>query len=91
MKQEEIDYIFRHYHHFLTLMEVAAEKQVLSNQPEVQELLKDGAAIFRMRTAERLLREFPEQIYFNNCPQCGRLARTPQAQQCRYCLHCWRD
>ena len=25
----------------------------------------------------------------NNCPKCGKLARTPKAKQCRYCFYNW--
>jgi hypothetical protein len=25
----------------------------------------------------------------NTCPQCGQLARTPLAKQCRHCGHDW--
>jgi len=65
------------------------EKGWLSNDKEVAELLKDGYQQFRENTAERILKDHAVKIYFNHCPNCGKLARTPQAKQCRYCEYSW--
>jgi uncharacterized OB-fold protein len=65
------------------------EKGWLSSDKDVAELLKDGYKQFRQNTAERILKENKEKIYFNDCPKCGKLARTPQAKQCRYCGYSW--
>jgi hypothetical protein len=61
----------------------------LSTDKEVLELLKNGYQEFRKNTAERILKEQSEKIYFNYCPICKKLARTPQAKQCRYCGYSW--
>lgn len=61
----------------------------LSKDKEVLDLLKDGYETFELNVAERIMRETPEKVYFNNCPECGQLARTPYAQQCR-CGYQWR-
>ena len=65
------------------------EKGWLSYKKEVLKLLNDGYEQFTINTAERILRDNPNKIYFNNCPNCGKLARTPQAKQCRFCGHSW--
>ncbi len=65
------------------------EKGWISTDQEVLDLLKDGYDQFRIKTAERIVYENPGKIYFNKCPDCSKLARTPQAKQCRYCGYSW--
>ncbi|WP_172278760.1 hypothetical protein [Chryseobacterium sp. LAM-KRS1] len=43
----------------------------------------------RLNVATRIISEYPEKVFFNNCPKCGKLARTPKAKQCRYCKYRW--
>lgn len=64
-------------------------REMLSNEETVLRLASDGYQAFIMRTAERIFNEHRSQIELNNCPQCGRLALTPKARQCRYCRHDW--
>jgi recombinational DNA repair protein RecR len=40
---------------------------------------------------ERILLEHKEHPLLNFCPTCHKLARTPQAKQCRFCSHSWRN
>lgn len=61
----------------------------MSNEPEVLSLAANGYEAFIQRTAARILNEHSDKIFFNRCPKCGRLARTPQARQCRSCGHDW--
>lgn len=61
----------------------------LTENPQILGLLNDGIEEFRRITAERILKDNPGKIKFNNCPECGELARTPKAKQCRYCGHDW--
>lgn len=63
--------------------------ELLSNDPEIKLLAAGGLDAFALRTAERIYRDHREEIYFNECPRCGRLAKTPKAKQCRYCHHDW--
>ena len=65
------------------------EKGWISDDDQVFELLKENWFVFRERTATRILAEHAESIYFNNCPVCGKLARTPVAKQCRFCFYNW--
>lgn len=53
------------------------------------ELLEGGYDEFKKRVANRILLEQPNSIFINNCPNCGKLARTPKAKQCRFCGHDW--
>jgi len=55
------------------------------------ELIKKGSENFRLNVAERILKESQEEIFLNECPKCGFLARTPQSRQCRNCGHNWHN
>lgn len=63
----------------------------LSDDPAILQLLTAGEDKFMLNCAERILKENSEMVYLNFCPECGRLARTPFAKQCRYCKHDWRE
>jgi hypothetical protein len=66
-------------------------RAMLSNEPQVLGLASDGFQAFLVRTAERIIRDHLDKIALNCCPQCGRLARTPTARQCRFCRHDWHN
>ncbi len=55
----------------------------------VLQLAKDGYQNFQLQTAARILRDSGDKVFFNLCPACGKLARTPTAKQCRHCHHDW--
>lgn len=63
----------------------------ISERPEVKEFLKDGYEEFELNVARRIMKETPEKVFFNNCPKCNKLARTPYARQCRHCGHSWHN
>jgi len=60
-----------------------------SDDPEVLTLANDGYKPFVTRIAERIFEQHRYRIMFNHCCRCGSLARTPKAQQCRFCGHDW--
>lgn len=62
----------------------------ITDNKEALALLQDGWLKFRENTALRIFKEHADEIFFNNCPKCGILARTPMAKQCRFCSHQWR-
>lgn len=62
----------------------------ITENETVHTLLEDGIDKFEMEVAVRIQYQYGDKIYFNSCPRCNRLARTPQACQCRYCGHSWR-
>lgn len=90
---------WRHYsstlkladHENPNLKKMYFEKGWLSNEPEVLELLKNGYDEFEKKTANRILTENKNNIYLNKCPECGLLARTPKARQCRHCGKNWHE
>ncbi|RXM41502.1 hypothetical protein BOQ62_00035 [Chryseobacterium sp. CH21] len=61
----------------------------ISSDPEVTKLLENGYEVFEQNVVTRIMTETPEKVFFNNCPKCHRLARTPYAKQCRYCGYSW--
>jgi hypothetical protein len=66
-------------------------RDLVSTDPEVKRLAAGGWDAFALRTAERIYREHRDEICFNECPRCGKLAKTPKSKQCRYCHHDWHE
>ena len=57
--------------------------RMLSDEPNVLSLTRDGYERFQLRTAARILRDSADKILFNYCPRCGKLgklARTPHCE-----------
>ncbi len=61
----------------------------LSDDPKVLKLLNEGPDQFLINCAERILKDCPEKVFLNLCPACKKLARTPDARQCRFCGFDW--
>lgn len=61
----------------------------ITKDKSVLQLLMNGFDNFQIQTAKRILEQNPDKVFLNNCPQCGKLARTPRAKQCRFCGHNW--
>ncbi len=70
------------------LGEMVMSRWGITNQNAL-ELLEGGFDEFKKRVANRILDEKPDKVFINNCPQCGKLARTPKAKQCRFCGYDW--
>jgi hypothetical protein len=64
-------------------------RKLLSDKPEVLRLASEGYEKFVARTGERIFNDHQDEIVLNCCPQCGALARTPRARQCRFCGRDW--
>ncbi len=61
----------------------------LSDDPEILKYLENGYDQFIINCSKRILQENPNDVSFNLCPVCKKLARTPDAKQCRFCGHDW--
>jgi hypothetical protein len=61
----------------------------VSSDSKVRSLLADGEEAFMNGVCDRVLREHRDEVFLNNCPRCGALARTPQAMQCPKCFLSW--
>ncbi|MFT3794319.1 hypothetical protein [Flavobacterium sp.] len=73
------------------LLEMCKRKGWISEDREILVLLENGYDHFERSTAQRILQNFPEEVFLNVCPKCGKLARTPSAKQCRFCGLDWRN
>lgn len=71
------------------LRKIMIEKGWITTENQPLELLKKGYEDFEANVVKRIMNETPEKVFFNNCSKCGKLARTPKAKQCRYCLYNW--
>ncbi|MDR6486521.1 hypothetical protein J2799_001006 [Chryseobacterium vietnamense] len=86
-------------HHMYTLKSSESEqirnvmikRGWINSDPEVIKLLEHGYEVFEQNVVTRILAETPEKVFFNNCPKCNKLARTPYAKQCRHCGYNWHD
>jgi hypothetical protein len=58
---------------------------------EIRAMLADGHEAFRDRVIRRLLADPAVQAMINRCPKCRRVVRTPEARQCLWCNHVWRE
>jgi hypothetical protein len=82
-------------HHLMTLKTGSSDfKHMIlakwgTKDPETLDLLNNGYEEFKRITADKIIRQHREKVSINNCPKCGRLARTPLARQCRHCGHDW--
>jgi hypothetical protein len=61
----------------------------LSDDPSVITDAQAGWDEARTRIAERILRDHPDEVYLNRCPQCNALTATPRARLCLTCGHTW--
>jgi hypothetical protein len=72
-----------------SLTKIYREKGWLSSDQTVLDLLKDGYDNFERTVAKRIVSQNRDKVFFNYCPKCKKLARTPFARQCRYCGYSW--
>jgi hypothetical protein len=63
--------------------------RMLSDEPEILELSRNGMQAFTARAAARILEDHGDDVFLNFCPRCRELARTPTAKQCRFCGFDW--
>ena len=76
-----INYLMRYYSQLLPI-----EKKIELKYPYLnpyERKLKEE------ELAKLILDKFRDKVFFNNCPKCEQLARTPSAKQCRFCGHDW--
>jgi hypothetical protein len=61
----------------------------LTDDPLILNYLGEGYVQFTLNCAERILKDNPDKVSFNLCRVCKKLARTPEAKQCRWCGYDW--
>jgi hypothetical protein len=67
------------------------QEEDLSKDETVLKLLKNGYENFKISVITRIWNEHKNELQLNLCPKCKKIARTPWAEQCRFCLHSWRE
>ncbi|MBL7764225.1 MAG: hypothetical protein JNL23_12435 [Chitinophagaceae bacterium] len=65
------------------------ERGLISFEPAVLDLLKDGFQTFKENVASRIYQEHKNDLKLNLCPKCFKIARTSLAKQCQFCFHSW--
>jgi hypothetical protein len=73
------------------MLKILTDRGTISNDKEVLRLMKEGFEVFKKRVATRIYKEHGHELRLNCCPQCGKIARTPSARQCRFCLYDWHN
>ena len=71
------------------MLSMVKHKGWFDDTEEIRAMVADGYDVFKKRVAERIYREHKNELKLNLCPQCGKIARTPLARQCRFCFHQW--
>ncbi len=66
-------------------------KHWISTDPKVLALLSEGKEKFFENTVKRVIAESANEIFFNYCPKCQVLAKTPTAKQCAKCFFSWHE
>lgn len=74
---------------FITIKDTLIKRGYIRPNQDLQDLHKEGYEAFEQKIASYILKNYLHKIYFNNCPKCHQLARTPFAQQCGQCGHDW--
>jgi len=91
-------FAIRHTHHSIKtedsldnprIRNIYLKHSWITEDQEILQLLLNGYDNFQIQTAKRISEQNPDKVFFNNCPKCGKLARTPFAKQCRFCGHNW--
>lgn len=67
------------------------DRNLITDDQNTLSLLDGGREEFYIKTATRIFEQTPDKIFFNYCPKCNQLARTPYARQCKYCGHSWHN
>lgn len=67
------------------------QEQELSKDKNVLKLLENGYEHFKNSVVTRIWNEHKDELELNLCPKCNKIARTPWAEQCRFCLYSWRE
>lgn len=81
MDVDTIKYLINNYLNIVPIEIISKLKYPYLKEYEVENEKK--------RIAEIILRDYSDKVFLNNCPKCGKLARTPKAKQCRFCEYNW--
>ncbi len=68
---------------------IVIRKGWYSEAEHIQEMIGNGFEDFKNCVAIRIFKEHGNELDLNLCSKCFKIARTPQAKQCRFCFHDW--
>lgn len=66
-----------------------AKQRFLTTDIDALKLLENGYQEFIKNTSTRIYNEHRKELELNLCAKCGKIARTPEARQCRFCKNDW--
>lgn len=72
------------------MLALMREKKWISEDPDILRMIGDGHEALKRRIVNRIWSEHRNELNLNLCPECKKIARTPDARQCRFCFHDWR-
>jgi hypothetical protein len=75
----------------ILMYKVLTEGGRILSDVNLSELTNDGYDAYKIRIATRIFDEYKDELELNLCPKCNKIARTPEAKQCRFCSHSWRE
>ncbi|WP_421753228.1 hypothetical protein [Croceimicrobium sp.] len=67
------------------------ERAETSEKVENQEMPGKAYEEFALGVAKKIVNQYPDKLYFNRCPKCNSLARTPYSRQCKSCGFNWHE
>lgn len=74
-----------------SMLNMLSNAGFVNKTPDVESLMAGGFDAFKKRVAMRIYEEHKHELKLNCCPQCGKVARTSLAKQCRFCFYKWHD
>ncbi len=83
MDQEQITYLIDYYMHLAPVDIKRAYYYPYLSSEEVRQQ--------KIEIANYIVQHKNDQVYWNTCSKCAKLARTPKAQQCRHCGYDWHE
>lgn len=69
-----------------TAKQLIVSKGWFSDEPRIKAMMAGGYESFKFKVVQRIYSLHKHELDLNLCPECGKIARTPKAQQCRWCF-----
>jgi hypothetical protein len=65
--------------------------KIIKSEKDLDLLMQRGMDGFKRELVSRIWVNYDGDLGLNCCPQCGKVARTPWAKQCRFCFYKWHN
>jgi hypothetical protein len=65
--------------------------KIIKSEEDLDDLMQKGMDGFKREVVSRIWFSYDGDLELNCCPQCGKIARTPSAKQCRFCFYKWHN